>query len=302
MKPMLAEDYVEEKLKFPLCVQPKIDGVRGLNMYGRMTGRSLKPFANRFITKWFSHSALMGLDGELAAAEESDPALCRKTTSALSTIQGEPFVLWWLFDYVTADTCKMPYIDRYSLLCSHVQQLAASMPTTVVGQLRIVPNMLVKNMAELRGLDEQFIDYGFEGTIVRDPKGLHKQGRSTVREGGLLRIKHFVEEEAVVLALQEGQTNMNEATINALGYTERSTHQANMAPNGMIGALLCKDAKTGDEIVVSAGSMTHEERRAWFEDPSLIVGKTIKYKSFKHGVKDKPRFPTFQSIRMEADQ
>ena len=47
MKPMLAEDFDESKLIFPLIAQPKIDGVRGLNMLGTLTGRSLKTHKKR---------------------------------------------------------------------------------------------------------------------------------------------------------------------------------------------------------------------------------------------------------------
>lgn len=94
MKPMLASDWDEEKQRFPVIAQPKIDGLRGLNMYGRLTGRSLKQFKNKHVTSLFSHSALIGLDGEFAAHDQRHPDLCRMTTSALGTIEGEPYVLW----------------------------------------------------------------------------------------------------------------------------------------------------------------------------------------------------------------
>ena len=96
---MLAEDFDESKLIFPLIAQPKIDGVRGLNMLGTLTGRSLKTHKNVYTTKFYSQSCLIGFDGELAANSETHPDLCRITSSALSTIAGEPFTLWWLFDY-----------------------------------------------------------------------------------------------------------------------------------------------------------------------------------------------------------
>lgn len=72
-------------------------------------------------------------------------------------------------------------------------------------------------------------------------------------------------------------------------------------PNGMVGALGCTDIKTGKDIKVAAGCMTHDERRRYFEQPGLILGKRIKYLTFPKGVLNKPRQPTFQSIKMEAD-
>jgi DNA ligase 1 len=298
MKPMLAEDFVESKLRFPLCAQPKIDGVRGINFHGAFVGRSLRPHANQFTTRFYSQLELSLLDGEVAAAHECDPSLCRKTVSALNTIAGEPFTLWWLFDDLRSP--RKPYVERYHDMCDRVTALQKA-NWLFAGHLRIVPSFLVSNMDELASHEAKWLEQGYEGVIIRDPHGLYKEGRSTPREGGLLRIKRFTEEDATVLAVQEGQVNLNPATVNALGRTERSTHQENMVPNGMVGALLCKCHKTDKEIVVSAGAMTHDERKMYFDQPHLIVGKVIKYKSFMKGVKDLPRFPNFVSLRMASD-
>ena len=84
MKPMLATDADLDKLpSAPYIIQPKIDGVRGLNMYGELTGRSLKKHRNKYTTSFYSHSSLIGLDGELAAERETHPDLCRITSSPL---------------------------------------------------------------------------------------------------------------------------------------------------------------------------------------------------------------------------
>jgi DNA ligase 1 len=303
VKPMLAEDWIEAKVQFPVIMQPKIDGVRGLNLTGKLTGRSLKSFGNRHVTSFFSRSAFIGLDGELAAAHECDPALCRLTTSALGKHEGEPFVLWWLFDYVTVDTVRWPYFQRRQALANRLRDLQGMAHLhPMAGRLRLVPQKLVTSLDRLNELDAQWLDMGYEGSILRHPHQPVKFGRSTVNEGGLLRIKRFIEEDAVVNSITEGQSNGNEATINALGQTERSTHQANMTPNGMVGSLECTDVKTGKPITVAAGTMPHDERVRYFREQHLLIGQTIKYKTFPKGVKDKPRFPTFQSIRMKEDQ
>jgi DNA ligase 1 len=152
------------------------------------------------------------------------------------------------------------------------------------------------------------------GTCIRKLDGLHKQGRSTVREMGLLRIKRFVESEALVMSIEEGETNLNEAQINELGKMFRSSHKENKVPDGMVGSLICKalqdvkDAHSGrllieegQEIKVSPGNMDHNNRRRYFNNQGEIIGKVIKYKFFPKGIKDKPRFPTFQTFRIESD-
>jgi DNA ligase 1 len=313
MKPMLACDYVKDKLVFPAIAQPKIDGVRGLNLTGKLTGRSLEPFGNKYATRFFSHPEFKGFDGELAAAHECDPALCRTTTSALATHEGEPFLLWWLFDYVTEETARLRYAERYESLVHRVQELLIRPMTARRAQhLRVVPSTVVHTLDELTAYDEWCLEQGYEGTIVRNPSRGYKYGRSTPTEGGLLRIKQFVDFEFRITKIIEGESNQNEATINALGLTERSTHQANMVPNGMVGALegtvigVVKDGgrilfDDGAPVRVGAGRMNHSDRKLFFERPELILGQIGKAKTFPRGIKDKLRFPTFQTLRMKED-
>jgi DNA ligase-1 len=116
-----------------------------------------------------------------------------------------------------------------------------------------------------------------------------------------MRIKRFTDAEALVLEVVEGRTNLNEATINELGYTERSSHAENQVPNGLVGSLTCRDLESGMTITVSPGEMDHTERRFYLENQAAIVGKTITYKSFRKGVKTLPRFPTFKHIRSAED-
>ncbi len=300
MKPMLADDAVESKIQFPCLIQPKIDGVRAVCTEGRVTGRSLKPFGNHYTNQLFSKPYFFGFDGELAAAHECDPELCRKTTSATSRYAGQPFLLWWLFDNVTPETINLSYHSRYNLLAERIQALQVA-GHQGAGNLRLVPTHFCHNYSQLLEWDTKWLEMGYEGTIIRGPTNLHKQGRSTIKEGGLLRIKRFVEEEAVVIFIIEGDQNANEAQTNELGHTFRSSHQANMIPNGMVGSFLCRNVKDGKEITVSPGKMPHDLRKWYFENQGEILQKVIKYKHFPKGVKDKPRFPTFQCIRSPED-
>lgn len=316
MKPMLACDWDEEHQRFPVIAQPKIDGVRGLNMFGKLTGRSLKQFKNKHVTQLFSHSALMGLDGEFAAQAATHPDLCRMTTSALGTIEGEPYVLWWLFDYVTHETHELPYYKRHQLLTERVNQLkSANSPTIVqVAQhLRVVPSFLCTHPATLHHFETEWLEQGYEGVILRDPDGLHKQGRSTIREGALHRIKRFVDFEFMVHTVIEGDENLNEAQTNELGRTFRTSHQANKVPNGMVGTVIgtiLEDVvdggkvlfSKGQDVTVSAGCMTHDQRREWWNDGGRQLKAVVsKAKFFPKGIKDKPRFATWQGFRLRED-
>lgn len=292
MKPLLATNYDESKLVFPLIAQPKIDGVRGLTIQGRLVGRSLKTHANLFTTALFSKPEYNWLDGELTTFDITSPACCRITTGDINRIVGVPNVVWYVFDDIRPECLELPYLQRLAALKMRIQNLP---------HVEVIESRFIKSLEELLAYDDENLDRGYEGTILRRPDGLYKQGRSTVRSAELLRIKRFVEEEAVVLELEEGEINGNEARTNELGRTERSTHKANMIPNGQLGTMVCRDVKTGEIIRVAAGCMPHGDRKYYFKHPEDLLSKTIKYKFFPKGMKDKPRFPTFQTIRAESD-
>lgn len=300
MKPMLACDFDETKLKFPIVAMPKIDGVRGLNIDGNMVGRSLKPHANIYTREFFSVLSFNGFDGELAAELWTHPDLCRITTSAVNTHKGEPYTIWWLFDLLLESTADFPYTVRLKFLADYLKQLQKDWPD-INDRIKIVPHKIIENKEELQVFEDWCLDAGFEGVILRDPNGKYKPSRCTVKGAQYMRIKRFVDAEAKVLRLIEGETNTNIAQTNELGLQYRTTHNAGMVPNGEVGALICEDLKTKEEIKVSAGRMTKDEARRYWAEPSLLVGQIIKYQHFPKGVKDKPRFPTFQCIRAESD-
>lgn len=302
MKPMLARDWIESKVKFPCIVQPKIDGVRALCIDGKLVGRSLKPFANKYVTQMLSRPEFSGFDGEITVGTPEDrtsETLCRDTTSAMNRIEGEPVVTWTIFDVVS----NKKYSDRIK------EAYAVDGPVYI----RVIGGSLVRNMKELLAYESQCLDMGYEGVILRDPDGLYKEGRSDSKMQ-CWRIKRFIEEEVLVTKILEGSKNNNEKKVNELGRTERSSHQENMQPNGEVGTIvgtLLKDIfhpvtgnvlfKEGLEVQVSPGEMTQDECKFYWNNQDQIIGKVIKFKTFPQGVKDKPRFPTFVCFRDKSE-
>ena len=293
IKPNLTIDADLTKLKFPYYAQPKIDGVRGIHLWGKpyLTARSLKPFGNTLVPLIFDN--VQGYDGELTYGNITSPDLCRNTTSVVTTyndIRAADLVLN-LFDYITPTTIKLPYEKRYDLLSS-----LASEPL-----IKVVSNTVINTLDELLEFEETCVGLGYEGVILRNPKGMYKNGRSTVQENTFLRLKQFTQEDALVIDLIEAYSNQNEATTNALGNIERSSHKNNLVPNNMVGTLICIDRKTGNKIKVGPGKMTHEDRKYYWNYPELIIGQTISYKSMPYGKLNAPRFPTFEYIRPIED-
>jgi DNA ligase-1 len=309
-KPALAEDAILEKMVFPKWAQPKIDGVRALNRTGQLTGRSLDPFKGFGVTDYFSKPDFIGFDGEMTLG--SNPAsterLCSLTTGAMGRFKGVtemPDLHWWIFDFVTEETFSMPYSARYNRAANRVAALQHP-------RIHIVPFGVVGTMSEAQAIIGDHLEAGYEGTIWRNPNAPHKEGRSDKNQQ-LWRSKPWADFEILVTRVEEGSKNTNEAKINSLGRTERSFAQEGLVPNGMIGSIygtLLADVfdhggrllfSKSMEVKAGPGEMTDEEALAWFKDQSKIVGHIAKIKHMTHGVKDKPRFPTFVSKRLPQD-
>ena len=291
MNPTLAQDIEKCKLSFPMIAQPKIDGVRACYIES-FTGRSLKPFKNKAVMEVFSDPKYQHFDGEMAWGSINSSSLCRDTTSVLNTVNGSADdVVWHVFDIT--DKSDWTYEKRYATLRERVAALNDP-------QVVAVPSQVVWNQEEIDALDASWVASGMEGTILRNPLAPYKSGRSGTSCGSLIRVKQFADAEATVVRVVQAMENRNEAKINELGHTERSSHQENMVPKDMVGALECVTA-SGQAITIGPGKMTHDERRHFWANQDLLVGRLIKYKSMVSGVKDKPRFPTFLSIRMEED-
>jgi DNA ligase-1 len=140
---------------------------------------------------------------------------------------------------------------------------------------------------------------GYEGVILRAPHAPYKFGRSTVREGYLLKVKRFQDSEAQIIGYEEEMHNGNEATINALGYTERSSHAENRTGKGTLGALVVRDLVTKVEFKIGTGFTPAERLKIWALRHEHL-DDVVKYRFFPVGVKDKPRHPSFLGFRPEG--
>lgn len=294
-KPMLAETLEDmSKLKYPVLASPKLDGIRCLIKSGVALSRSLKPIPNKHVQAWAAKYAdiLHGLDGELISGDMG-PHVFNRTTSVVMSKDGPDDFVFWCFDmFLIPD---MAYRRRLHEII-RVHMLAQGTPD----KFRMVPTKTCNNEADLLEFEEDCLDRGFEGAMVRDPNGRYKYGRSTLKEGLLLKVKRFKDAEAQIIGFEERMHNENEAKVDALGHTERSTHKAGMKPAGDLGAFIVKDTRTQMIFCIGSG-LTAEQRKQYWTNRNKLMNKLVKYKHFEIGEVDKPRFPIFLGFRDERD-
>lgn len=287
-RPMLAADISEdlEKLRYPVYVTPKLDGVRALVFPDGVYSRSMKKIPNLRVQREFSRAEFVGLDGELIVGEPTAPDAYRRTQSVTARIEDATPVRFYVFDMF--DIPNTAYRTR-------AQEAADAIGLGCVQ----VESTRVHSTEELQALETRYLEQGYEGLILRSPEGLYKNGRSTVKEQGMLKLKRFVDGEAEIIGIEEEMHNGNTATTNELGRTARSSHAAGLVGKGRMGALLVRDVVTGVEFKIGTGFTADDRVKFWkrFADGPGDFQHVVKYKHFAIGAKDKPRFPTYIGLR-----
>lgn len=297
-RPLLAAKTTDadlQKLKFPMLLSPKIDGIRALVVGGKLMSRSMKLIPNAKVQSYFGQQAFHGLDGELVCGNPWDKNLMQQTTSAVMTHGGTPNVTFHVFDYWDSDK----EFQQRLAMAEDVEDYWNGIISEDT-KLRIVPHELILSYEELLHKETQYLELGYEGVMLRRLDGIYKQNRSTLREGILLKVKRFQDSEAVVLDYELLNRNLNEQTKDERGYSKRSTSQDGKVADDLIGSLLVRDLHTG--VVFSIGSgFSESQRYQLFNSRDSLRGQIVKYKSFSIGVKEKPRFPIFLGFRSPLD-
>lgn len=286
-KPMLASPAEIDKIKWPMYASVKLDGIRATVVHARLLTRSLKEVPSRIVFHALSKHAFDGLDGELIVGPMTSPDCYRTTVSGIMSEDKTPDWTYHVFDMHGVNE---PYYKRMERLQDAI---------TGHGRIQLLPQILINGPETLDAFEAGALNDGHEGVILRHPESPYKFGRSTAKEGFLLKVKRFVDSEAVVLDVIEEMHNGNEATTNELGRTKRSSHQENKTGKGRMGALLVRDVKTKVEFQIGTGFTDSDKDWWWRQGPKFYP--TIKYKSFPVGVKDKPRHPVYLGLRDARD-
>lgn len=284
MKPMLATAAELSELRYPLYASPKLDGVRGVIVDGQLRSRSLKPFPNPFVSARFSKKSLDGLDGELILGSPTAKDVYRVTNGACARETGTPDVQFHVFDNFKT---KGEFHQRIKTLPNKEN-------------LVWVVQHVVMNEQELLDYEQEQLDLGYEGLILRSPDGPYKFGRSTVKEGWMLKLKRFLDSEAEILDVEEEMENTNEKVTNELGRGQRSSHQAGLVPKGRAGTLCVRDVTSKVEFRIGTG-LDDADKAYYWKNRDAVIGKLVKYKYFPVGVKDKPRHPVYLGGREKWD-
>jgi DNA ligase 1 len=297
-KPLLAATLTNEnidKVKYPMYVSPKLDGIRAIVRDGKLYSRNGKLIPNKWCQELFAHPEYEGFDGELIVGAWNHPNVYNTTSSGVMSHDGKPDVTYYVFDNANPTYRGCAYHNRYIDIYNAVAHDQDEFP-----RVKVLEQFRVGNKTELLAYEDACLQAGFEGIMVRGIFAHYKWGRSTPREQIIFKLKRFTDSEAEVIGMVELNSNQNEQTTDELGRAKRSHEKAGLVPMGTMGALIVKDCKTGVEFEVGSG-FTADQRQWWWDNMDVVAYQKhiITYKHFEVGVKDKPRFPVFLRIRTD---
>lgn len=288
-KPMLASPVKKPAdLGFPVLASPKLDGVRCIIINGVAMSRKLKPIPNAHV-QGLVKPWMEGLDGELVVGPVNSETVFRDTMSGVMAVDGQPDVAFHVFDTAISSRKDWTYHERFASILKAVKKESF---------VKVVPHTQLNHADELAAYEARCLEQGYEGVMLRHLHGPYKYGRSTEKEGWLLKVKRFEDAEAKVIGYEEFQHNNNAAEKDALGHTKRSTAKAGKVGGGKLGVLKC--VFNGIEFGIGSG-FTEEDRQRLWADRDNLAGLWVKFRYFALPGYDAPRFPVFCGFRDPID-
>lgn len=281
---MLANKWIPDKtrLSYPVDAEAKLDGIRCAS---RVVGDQVE-FRSRngksfFFLDHIREKMLNFLtffpEGTIPDGEFYSLRLDFNTITSIVRQQKQPHpreeeLDYYIFDLILPD--NPPFEERYNILVeaynaySEAGYVHFNQEGEVDDPIRVVAITKAYNKEDLLAFHDEYVRLGYEGLIIRKPEAPYKFGRGS----NILKYKEFDDEEAIVV-------DVIEATGTEAG-----------------AAILIMEDKRGNRVPVRFRGPI-DQRRTWFENPDLVLGKkaTIRYQGLStDGIW---RFPVGIAIR-----
>ncbi|MBU0924158.1 hypothetical protein KKG81_04680 [bacterium] len=279
-------------INYPIYASCKLDGIRCLTVGGQLVSRTLKPIRNKVLQERYkelckiAQEKNMVFDGELYSHELTFQKITHFVMSEETEDEVPNCLKFHCFDIL--------FLDKEKDFFERINHLSILKNNNLFKNVIIVTQNTVASKEEIDKYFEGVIQRGYEGLILKDIKGKYKQGRGTVKEGLIYKVKPFETFDMEIKDIYERVENLVESKIDKLGYKKKAKHKGVTALTGIAGGFIgiCngqeqKVTLTGDE----------EFRKEIWQNKEKYIGRWIEFKGMKIGSKDKIRHPTFIRFR-----
>jgi len=274
IKPMLAHKFDEKRVNWSknVYVQPKLDGVRCLFTKDGAYSRAGNKFMNvehieKSLKKFFKDNPDTILDGELYNHElkndfEKIISLVRKQKRITKKERAEAkkLVQFHVYDYID---------DKYESYGIRMNNLVVS--DIYDKHIIYVNAKLVTNFNAAKQYHKEYLDQGYEGSIMRLGSNVYKHGRSY----GLMKFKDFHDTEAIIIGYEIGKGKRK----------------------GTLGKFIMQD-DDGVEFGCPPGKgYTYEDMKNMLDNIKDYIGKRATFTYFQRTKAGSYRHPLFKGLR-----
>ena len=263
-----------DALDFPVMVQRKFDGLRGIatiNPKGNVDFVSRKnnpytipiPEIRKQIASMKNLPDDVILDGELYA-DPSDldfntaNGLIRTHADSMNAEKEnqQKYLNYRIYDFFDPNNPDLTYKQRYSMLKNWI--------TPAMTHLVLTENHMAKDTQEIKALATQFVNEGYEGGIVRQdwPYQVDKRNKA------LFKVKFFLDEEFEIVDFTDGDTPSSKGLVKWVVMT------------------------TDGKIFKVSMNAPHDIQREYFNEGEKYIGSdlTVEFETYSEdGIPMKPR-------------
>lgn len=283
-------------IPLPTLVSFKLDGIRCIIKDGQMYSRALKQFPNVKLYERFEHLMRFSkenniiLDGELLAKSLTFNELSGITRQLDKELPDD--LNFYCFDCIKAEDFNLDFQTRYLM-------------TMLLPDMQYFEHLTHKTFhtcEEIEAYYTQALEWGCDGLILRNPKGIYKFGRATIKENIIYKLKPFQTfDSKVKYVIQATEVRAGaEKKINELGRSVTSKKKDDRVLIEKASAFLVD--YNGLDLKVTIAMSDKEKEEIWKNKESYI-GKYVEYKGMLVGMKEGglPRHPTSLRLRYDRD-
>lgn len=262
-KPMLAmKANLKQIKKFPIIASPKHDGIRGiLHPEFGLISRSSKSIPNDHVRSILESFNIWSLDGEIVTFTNGKQDSFNTIQSKIMMEEGTPDFKFIIFD--DFENPQFPYLDRLENARTKIKNNEY---------------ISITNYSEINDMASLVIYEGIcatisEGLITRAPLVGYKNGKSTIKEGGCLKIKRFMDDEGVIVEVTKITNGLN-----------------------LLGSLTVMWKKKRFNL---GNGWTDEMAADMWRNRHDLIGKKVTFSYQGIGANGAPRFSSFIGIRRD---
>lgn len=284
MKPPTGTLDINDVL-YPAYVSIKYDGFRAAIKDGKTVLNSLRELDNLHVRNLLaSEPTLQDHDGELVILPLNDNQCFNRCQSAFRAAKGEPEFRFVVFDRIN----ELSFEDRW------VKFEKPEYPAWVI----VDTPVRVENREQLDAFIEEVLNDNHEGVMLRQGDSEYVFGRATFKKQQLLRIKPMETAEGKIVGFECEYENTNEAVVNALGRSKRSSAKEGLIPKDTLGKLICETEQWG---LVSISGFSDKFADEVWRNQHRYLGEFATFNYQAIGSISQPRLAKFKGIRAKAD-